>query len=83
MESWSMKNIKRNLLKSLILIVLFASATFADGEMGGGGLAGPGESTQGSKAVVIQAIEDREKTEEKGYIDTILSAIYDYFDRMT
>ena len=32
-----MKNIKRNLLNSVLLIALFAPAAFADGDMGGGG----------------------------------------------
>ena len=73
-----MKNIKRNLLKSLVLIALFATVTFADGEMGGGGLAGTDGATQGSKVNVTQSIENREMSAEPGYLDTIMSALYDY-----
>ena len=85
-----MKNIKRNLLKSIVLIALFAPAAFADGDMRGGGFADSGSTSKFSKVLIAQAGEDGDgdmggggKTpEDPGFADAFMSALYDYLDLM-
>jgi hypothetical protein len=80
-----MKNIKKNTLKLVVLVALFASSVFADGEMGGGGRADSGDNAHGTKIVISQSMEEGEmggggRTEDQGLLDSIMSAIRDYFD---
>jgi hypothetical protein len=84
-----MKNIKRNLLKIVVLIALFAPAAFADdGDMGGGGFAGTVSTSKAGKVVIAQGTdEDGDmggggKTKDPGYADLLMSAIYEYLDLM-
>ena len=85
-----MKNIKRNLLKSIVLIALFAPAAFADGDMGGGGFADSGSTSKFSKVLIAQAGEDGDgdmggggkSPEDPGFADAFMSALYDYLDLM-
>ena len=81
-----MKNIKKNTLKLLVLTALLASSVFADGEMGGGGRSSD-DNSQGSKVVIAQTTEEGEmggggRTDDSGYLDLIMSAIREYFDRI-
>jgi len=77
-----MKNMKKNALKIVVLIALFAPAAFADGDMSGGGLADHGGITKIGKVVTTQVIEEDALTSEPGYVDSFFSAIYDYLDSM-
>jgi hypothetical protein len=86
-----MKNFKRNLLKIVVLIALFAPTAFADdGDMGGGGFADSGNTSKFTKVVIAQAGEDGDgdmggggKTpEDPGFADSFMSALYDYLDLM-
>ena len=80
-----MKNIKRNLLNSVLLIALFAPAAFADGDMGGGGFADPGATTKFGKVVIAQGTDDGDmggggKTPDPGDENPFMNALYEYLD---
>lgn len=80
-----MKNLRNDAAKTLIVIALCSSAIFADGEMGGGGLADSGNVGTGAKTVIVQTTEDGEmggggRTSDPGYVESIMSSIYTYFD---
>ena len=77
-----MKNMKKNALKIVVLIALFAPAAFADGDMSGGGLADNGIITKTGKVVATQVIGEEGLTSEPSYVDSFFSAIYDYLDSM-
>jgi hypothetical protein len=66
------------------MVSLFCTSAFAEGEMGGGGLA---ESAEGSKTVIIRTAEEGEmggggKLTDTNYFGSVFTSIYDYFDRM-
>ena len=75
--------IKTNTFKVLLVLALFCTTAFADGEMGGGGFADSGE---GTKIVTTRTTEDGEMggggLADPTYIGSILTSIYDYFDRI-
>ena len=82
-----MNNIKSNTAKSLLLIAILCTTVFADGEQGSGGF------TADQTCVVKsdRTLEDGEQgsggltsgpCEESGYIDSVMSAVYDYFEAM-
>jgi hypothetical protein len=82
----SMKNMRNNTLKLLVLIALFCPAAIADdGEMGGGGLYDSGSVDTTSKSVI-----NREEGEMGGggraaglsYLDFVMDSVYDCFDRL-
>jgi hypothetical protein len=73
-----MRNIKKHAFKILFLTALFAPAAFADGEMGGGGLADTGDGSRNSKAIVIQAENDGEMGGGGLTANIVLIAIRDY-----
>jgi hypothetical protein len=77
-----MKNIKKNALKIMVMVALFAPAAFADGDMGGGGFADTGGITKSEKVVITQANEDGFRTTDPGYIGSFMRAIYDYLDSL-
>ena len=84
-----MDNIKKNALKIVVLIALFASAAFADGDMGTGGLAGGGNSggngTNNGEIIITQPNGDGETTVDEtdtDDLDTILNTIYDYLSQI-
>ena len=79
-----MNTIKKNALKVLVVVAVLCTTAFADGEMGGGGLA---ESTDVSKTVITRTTEDGEmggggKLTDSNYFGSVMTSIYDYFDRM-
>jgi hypothetical protein len=78
-----MKNVRDNTLKALILIALFSSSIFADGEMGGGGLYDSGSQNTGAKAVIVQSTEDGEmggggRALDSSYLESVMKSIYNY-----
>ena len=80
-----MKNVRNNTLKALILVALFSSATFADGEMGGGGLYDSGSQYTGAKPVIVQTTEDGEmggggRAADSSYLESVMKSIYSYFN---
>ena len=81
-----MDNIKKNALKIVVLIALFASAAFADGDMGSGGLAGGGNGNNTGEVIIAQPNDDSETTvdETSGTddLDTILNTIFDYLSQI-
>jgi hypothetical protein len=82
-----MKNVRKNLLKAMMLIALFAPAAFADGDMGGGGLADPGNTTKDGKVLITRSNENvgdmgGVKTSDEGFVGSLMDALYDYFDFM-
>ncbi len=77
-----MKNIRNNSLKVMVLIALFCGAAFADGEMGGGGLADSGENGRTGKVVVTMTTEDGEMGGGglAAYFGSAVRSISDYID---
>lgn len=80
-----MRNIRKNTLKALIAIALFCPAVFADGDMGGGGLADSGNGSKTGKAVIIRTTEDGDmggggRFADPSYVDAVMSSIYTYLD---
>lgn len=80
-----MKNIRKNTLKAMVMVVLFCPAVFADGEMGGGGLANTGDAETKEKTVIIRTLEDDGEMGGGGLaadtgVGTVLTSIYDYLD---
>ena len=73
-----MKNIRASTIKVLILISIFCSTAFADGEMGGGGLAEPGTNNGTVRTVITSTTGDV----DSGYIESVIASIYEYIDRM-
>jgi hypothetical protein len=73
-----MKIIKTGAIKVMILISIFCSAAFADGEMGGGGLAEPGTNNGTVKTVVTSTTNDTGSS----YIESVIASIFEYIDRM-
>jgi len=75
-----MKNVRKNTLKTLVLIALMCPAAFADGDMGGGGL--------GMDTGPVKVQKEIRSTEDDGdmggggrpgsYIDWVLDSIDDY-----
>jgi len=81
-----MDNIKKNALKIVVLIALFAPAAFADGDMGTGGLAGGANGTNNGEIIITQPNGDGETTVNEtsgtGNLETILGTIYDYLNQI-
>jgi len=78
-----MKNIKKNALKIVVLIALFAPAAFADGDMPGGGLANNGDGTNGGEVITTQTTENTSsQTTATDDVNSLLSAIYEYLGLM-
>ncbi len=83
-----MKNTKKNALKALVMLALFCPAVFADGEMGGGGLSASAETSRTGKTVIILGTEDDGemggggRPAESSYVGSLLTSIFDYFDRI-
>ena len=78
-----MKNIKKNVLKIVVLIALSAPAAFADGDMPGGGLASNGDGTKSGEVVTAEVTEDSSAgLTGTDAVNSFLSAIYEYFDSM-
>jgi hypothetical protein len=81
-----MKNIKKNVFQALVIIALFSSSIFADGEMGGGGRPGLANDNAGTKpAVILTTEEDGEMgggglAADPDYLESVIRSIYDYFD---
>ncbi len=76
-----MKNVRNTTLKVMVLIALFCGAAFADGEMGGGGLADSGDASRTAKPVVVLSTEDGEMGGGgRSYFSSVLDSIYDYFE---
>lgn len=76
-----MKNIRNTTLKVLVLIALFCGGAFADGEMGGGGLADSGNDSRTGKPVVTLSTEDGEMGGGGlSYIGSVMGSIYDYLE---
>jgi hypothetical protein len=76
-----MKKLRNTTLQVLILIALFCGAAFADGEMGGGGLADSGDAGKTGKPVVTLSTEDGEMGGGGlAYFESVLGSIYDYFE---
>lgn len=77
----SMKNFRQNVLKVAVMIALFCPAAFADGEMGGGGLADAGNGTRTGKTVVTITAEDGEMGGGGlAYLESVFSSIYNYLN---
>ena len=78
-----MRKIRDNVLKVLVLIALSCTAVFADGEMGGGGLADTGAGTRTGKTVITRTTEDGEMggggLADSTYLESVMKSIYDYF----
>ena len=78
-----MKNVKKNALKIVVLIALFAPAAFADGDMPGGGLANNGDGTNGGEVITTQTTENTSsQTTATDDVNSLLSAIYEYLGLM-
>ena len=81
-----MKNIKKNALKTAVLIALMAPVAFADGDMPGGGLASSGNGTPGGEVVTTQAYDDSvvggRQTSGTSDVASFLGAIYEYLGLM-
>ena len=81
-----MKNIKKNALKIVVLIALFAPAAFADGDMGTGGLAGGGNGTNNGEIIITQPNTGGEtsvdETSGTDNLETIVTTIYEYLSRI-
>lgn len=76
-----MKNIRNTTLKVMVLVALFCGAAFADGEMGGGGLADSGDTSRTGKAVITQTADDGEMGGGgRSYFGTWVDSIYDYLE---
>jgi hypothetical protein len=81
LEGNRMKNVKKNLLKTLVLIALICPAAFADGgDMGGGGLTAP-VPVKVEKSV--RTTEDGDmggggRLSDEGYINWLISSVRDY-----
>lgn len=76
-----MKKIRNTTLKVTVLIALFCGAAFADGEMGGGGLADSGDANKTGKPVITLTTEDGEMGGGGlSYLSSVLSSVYDYFE---
>ena len=83
----SMKNMRKNTLKLLVLITLLCPAAFAEGEMGGGGLYDTGSDDMTSSKTVIRNAEEGEmggggRIAGTDYLDYVMDSVYDYFDRL-
>ena len=77
-----MKNIQKNALKIVVLIALFTTATFAEGDMPGGGLAannGPSDETVITRTTGDNDLDQNSDTSET---NSILTAIFQYLDLM-
>ena len=79
-----MKKFRDNTLKVAVMLALFCGAAFADGEMGGGGLADSGDGGRTGKPVIIRTTEDGEMGGGglTTYFSSVLGSIYDYFDKI-
>jgi hypothetical protein len=78
-----MKKNRKNILKAVVMIALFCPAVFADGEMGGGGLADSGTDGRSGKTVIIRTAEDGEmggggRLADSSYLGSWIDSIYDY-----
>lgn len=76
-----MQKIRNNTLKALVVMALFSATAFAEGDMGGGGFA---ESDSPTKTPVVRSAEGDMggggRSTDGGYIDSLLTSIYDYFE---
>lgn len=77
----TMKKIRNNVLKVMVVGALCSSVVFADGEMGGGGLADTGTDGRGGKTVITRTTEEGEMG-GGGLFESMFASIYDCFDRM-
>jgi hypothetical protein len=70
-----MKNVKDMTLKTLLVIALLATPTFADGDMGGGGLAG--YETEGKSGTMAEGDMGgggfRSTDEEVTFMDSLIA----------
>ncbi len=77
-----MKKIRQNTLKVLVLVCLFCAAAFAEGDMGGGGLADTGIDSKTSKTVITRTTEEGDMggggLADSSYLDTMIASIYSY-----
>lgn len=85
METKTMKSIKANTLKLMVVIALLCPAAFADGDMGSGGFADSDVPTTTVKT--NRSLEDGDmgsggRTASSSYLDSVMNSIYDYFDSM-
>ena len=78
-----MKNIQKNALKIMVLIALFTTAAFADGDMPGGGLANTG-SVPNDTTVITRTTDDNgvDQTLVTSDAGSIVRAIMQYLDLM-
>ena len=81
-----MKGIRNRVVNALMIGALCSSVVFADGEMGGGGLADTGIDSHGSKTVITRSTEDGEMGGgglfESSYVKSMIGSVYDYLQRM-
>lgn len=75
---------KKNTLKALVIIGLFSTSVFADGDMGGGGLLDNGTDARNTKTVITMTTEDGDmggggRLADQTYLETLMTSIYDYF----
>ncbi len=78
-----MKKFKHITLKVLVVVGLFCTAVFAEGDMGGGGLADTGIESKTSKTVITRTTEEGDMggggLADLSYFDTVIASIYGYF----
>lgn len=82
-----MKNTRKNALKVVIMLALFCPAVFADGDMGGGGLAASNNEAQTAKTVILAPPADGDgdmggggRSSDSSFLDSVLASISNYFD---
>ncbi|MEP7147867.1 MAG: hypothetical protein ABI857_03200 [Acidobacteriota bacterium] len=78
-----MNKIRQNMLKVLVMVGLFCTSAFAEGDMGGGGLADTGIDSKTSKTVITRTTEDGDMggggLAESSYFDTVIASIYGFW----
>ena len=80
-----MKSIRKNTLKVLMMVLLFCPAVFADGDMGGGGLADTGNPTNTTKTIRIAEDGDMGgggRVSSTGFFQAAFDSIYEFIDEM-
>jgi hypothetical protein len=83
MEKNTMKNIKKNMLKVLVLVALLCPVAFADpGDMGGGGFANYDAPVKSAETTNLDGDMGGGglAAETKSYLESVLDAVCDYFD---
>jgi len=83
MEKNTMKNIKKNMLKVLVLVALLCPVAFADpGDMGGGGFADNGAPVKTNETTNLDGdmggggLAD----DSKSYLESVIDSVCYYFD---